>query len=324
MEPAKKICLVVPCFNEEQILDETIEQLLGKLKDLETKRLATPDSLILLVDDGSGDSTWSIIEKWHRTHPAAVDGLKLSANKGHQNALLAGLLTAKDLADAVISLDADLQDDIDVMDQFIQEFQLGNDIVYGVRSDRSTDSPFKRLSAEGFYWLMARLGVKTVYNHADYRLMSQRALEALSQYQEVNLYMRGLIPLLGFRHSVVFYKRKRSPRPTHYPLGKMLLLAWDGITSFSIRPIRMISVLGLVTLLIEFGLILRFLYVKFFGYTVSGWTSLMMVVLLFSGVQLLSIGVIGEYIAKTYVEVKRRPRFYIQTHLKEMDSIHED
>jgi len=317
METIKKICIVVPCYNEEVILRHSAELLLAKLDSLLEQKLILPESFLLFVDDGSRDRTWEIISQLKIEHPVQVSGLKLAANRGHQNALLAGLLNAKDHADAAISIDADLQDDIDVIDQFIQEFYQGNDIVYGVRSDRTSDSFFKRFTAESFYKLMEFLGVKTVYNHADFRLMSQRSLRALAEYQEVNVYLRGMVPLLGYRQSIVLYKRKKADRPTKYSLGKMLFLAWDGITSFSVRPIRLISLLGIVTLLFCMLMLLRIMYVKFFGYTVDGWTSIVALMLLFGGIQLLSIGVIGEYIAKTYVEVKHRPRFNIETDLQE-------
>lgn len=314
-----KIYLVIPCYNEEQILHDSASQLLEKLRELIRLGLAAPQSTILMVDDGSSDRTWEIISELHAAH-SEISGLRLSANRGHQAALLSGLLYARSHADAVISMDADLQDDINVLDRFLEEYCNGNDIVYGVRSDRSSDTFFKRFSAETFYRLIRLLGVHSIYNHADYRLMSRRAINALAEYKEVNLYLRGLVPLLGFRQSVVFYQRKKTTRPTHYPLAKMCLLAWDGITSFSARPIRLISLLGFLTLLLGGILLLRFLYVKFFGYTVDGWTSLVLVILLFGGVQLLSIGVIGEYIAKTYMEVKARPRFCIQEVLEEQRS----
>ena len=309
--PPGKLYLVVPCYNEELILRDSISRLLEKLRELIRQELAAPQSGILLVDDGSGDRTWEIIRELHAAHPE-VTGLRLTANRGHQAALLCGLLYAGKHADAVVSLDADLQDDINVLNRFLEEYRNGNDIVYGVRADRSSDTLFKRASAGAFYRLMTLLGVRSICNHADYRLMSSRAVDALAEYKELNLYLRGLVPLLGFRQSVVFYQRQRTTRPSHYPLAKMCLLAWDGITSFSVRPIRLITLLGILTLLLGGILLLRILYVKFFGYTVDGWTSLVLVILLFGGVQLLSIGVIGEYIAKTYMEVKARPRFRIQ------------
>jgi len=220
---------------------------------------------------------------------------------------------AKDNADAAISIDADLQDDISVLDQFMQAYLSGSDIVYGVRNDRSSDTFFKRFTAETFYRLLNFLGVKSVFNHADYRLMSRRALQCLAEYHEVNLYLRGMIPLMGFRHSIVMYSRKAvEGRISRYSLNKMLLLAWDGITSFSVKPIRLISLLGIVCILISLVLLIRFLYVKFFGYTVDGWTSLVLVIMMFGGVQLLSVGVIGEYVAKIYTEVKHRPRYTVE------------
>jgi glycosyltransferase involved in cell wall biosynthesis len=307
-----KLCLVIPCYNEESILHDTIQQLLALLQDLIVQELAGQDSCMLLINDGSSDKTWDIIENASKEHPGKVLGASLAANRGHQAALLAGLTEACKISDVTISLDADLQDDINVIKDFLREYHNGNDIVYGVRNDRSSDSFFKRLTAESFYKLMQWLGVKTIYNHADFRLMSKQAVKALLEYSEVNLYIRGLVPILGFRQAIVFYKRKPTERPTHYPLSKMLLLAWEGITSFSIRPIRAITFLGIIMLAICFCLFIYILYSKFVGYTVAGWTSLAAVTLLLGSFQLLSVGIIGEYIAKIYLEVKRRPRFLIQ------------
>lgn len=315
MTPPARLYLVVPCYNEETILEDTLHQLETKLDELAAGGLIAPDSAILLVDDGSGDRTWELIEAAHRREPRRIAGVRLAANRGHQAALLAGLIEAGKAADAVISLDADLQDDIDILPDFLKEFYAGSDIVYGVRSDRSSDSFFKRFTAESFYRLMKHLGVKTVYNHADYRLMSARAIAALAEYPEVNLYLRGLIPLIGFRQSLVFYRRKKANRPTHYPLSKMLLLAWDGITSFSVRPIRLIALFGLLTLAVSFVLLLYILYSRFFGHTTAGWTSLGAIIVFLGGVQIFSIGVIGEYIAKSYLEAKHRPRFLIRQQL---------
>ena len=307
-----KLCLVIPCYNEESILQDTIQQLLILLQDIEGKEIADEGSCMLLVNDGSSDKTWEIIENASKEYPDKVLGASLAANRGHQAALLAGLTEAVTFSDVTISLDADLQDDINVIHDFLREYHNGNDIVYGVRNDRSSDSFFKRMTAESFYKLMQWLGVKTIYNHADFRLMSKRAVKALLEYSEVNLYIRGLVPILGFRQAIVFYKRKPAERPTHYPLSKMLLLAWEGITSFSIRPIRAITALGVGMLFVCFLLYIYILYSKFLGVTVAGWTSLGAVVLLLGSFQLLSIGIIGEYIAKIYLEVKRRPRFLIQ------------
>ena len=313
---AAVIALVIPCYNESAILENSARTLSSKLDEMTASGLIDASSMILMADDGSTDGTWEIISRLHEESPRRFLGIRLAANRGHQAALLAGLMEARKLADASISLDADLQDDINVLPQFVTEYLNGHDIVYGVRSDRTSDTFLKRTTAQGFYRLLGWMGVKTIYNHADFRLMSARALDALSEYKEVNLYLRGLVPLIGFRQAIVTYSRKPASRPTHYPLAKMLLLAWDGITSFSVRPIRIITLAGLIALAVCIGMLLYVLHSKFFGYTVAGWTSLTIVVLLFSGIQLVSIGVIGEYIAKTYMEVKRRPRYLVAERLE--------
>jgi glycosyltransferase involved in cell wall biosynthesis len=313
---AAVIALVVPCYNESVILENSARTLSSKLDEMTASGLIDASSMILMADDGSTDGTWEIISRLHKENPRRFLGIRLAANRGHQAALLAGLMESRKLADASISLDADLQDDINVLPQFVTEFLNGHDIVYGVRSDRTSDTFLKRTTAQGFYRLLGWMGVKTIYNHADFRLMSARALDALSEYKEVNLYLRGLVPLIGFRQAIVTYSRKPASRPTHYPLAKMLLLAWDGITSFSVRPIRIITLTGLIALAVCIVMLLYVLHSKFFGYTVAGWTSLTIVVLLFSGIQLVSIGVIGEYIAKTYMEVKRRPRYLVAERLE--------
>ena len=313
------IAIVVPCYNESSILNDTAHVLSGKLDEMNRAGQIDASSMIVFVDDGSTDETWQIIEQLHSEKPGRYFGIRLAANRGHQAALLAGLMEARTFADAVISMDADLQDDVNVLPEFVEEYRSGHDIVYGVRSDRATDTFFKRTSAQFFYRFLAWMGVKTIYNHADFRLMSARALAALADYPEVNLYLRGLVPLIGFRQAVVTYKRKASVRPTRYPLTKMILLAWDGITSFSIRPIRLITLIGLLALAVCITVLLYVLYSKFFGYTVAGWTSLTIIVLLFSGIQLVSIGVIGEYIAKTYMEVKHRPRYLVSERLESAD-----
>jgi len=312
---AAVIALVVPCYNEATILENSARTLSSKLDEMTASGLIDSSSMILMTDDGSADDTWDIISRLHQENPRRFLGIRLAANRGHQAALLAGLMESRKLAEASISLDADLQDDINVLPQFVTEYLNGHDIVYGVRSDRTSDTFLKRTTAQGFYRLLGWMGVKTIYNHADFRLMSARALDALSEYKEVNLYLRGLVPLIGFGQAIVTYSRKPASRPTHYPLAKMLLLAWDGITSFSVRPIRIITLTGLIALTVCIVMLLYVLYSKFFGYTVAGWTSLTIVVLLFSGIQLVSIGVIGEYIAKTYMEVKRRPRYLISERL---------
>lgn len=307
--------LVVPCYNEEEALPETSKRLLEKLTKMQEKDLVSKDSRILFVNDGSKDKTWSIIEKLHESNKLFC-GLNLSRNKGHQNALLAGLMTAKELADMTISLDADLQDDIDVIDKFVEEYYAGSDVVYGVRSSRKTDTFFKRTTALGFYKFMTKLGVDVVYNHADYRLMSKRALEGLSQFKEVNLFLRGIVPLIGYRHTVVEYERhERIAGESKYPLKKMLSFAWDGITSFSIKPIRIITGLGFLIFILSLVALIYALIVNLMGKTVSGWTSMTASIWMIGGIQLLSLGVIGEYIGKIYNETKQRPRYIISDKL---------
>lgn len=304
--------LVVPCYNEEQVLHETYTRLVEKMNGLIKSEKISEDSKIMLVNDGSKDRTWEIIEELHNENNMVV-GVKLSRNKGHQNALLAGLMTAKDLADMTISLDADLQDDVDVIDQFVDEYYRGSDVVYGVRSARTTDTFFKRTTAEGFYKVMKGLGVDIVNNHADYRLMSKRALEGLAQFKEVNLFLRGIVPLIGYKSSIVTYERhERFAGESKYPLKKMLAFAWDGITSFSIKPIRLITSLGFAITSISLLLVLYFLVIKIMGKAVDGWTTIVMSIWMIGGIQLLCLGVIGEYIGKIYNETKARPKFIIE------------
>ncbi|NCU31347.1 MAG: glycosyltransferase [Candidatus Moranbacteria bacterium] len=306
-----KLTLVIPCYNEESIIDSTVQEVLIQLNGLIASDRISSESNILLIDDGSKDKTWERIEELSKKH-LSVCGLKLSRNCGHQTALLAGLMHAKEKCDVTISLDADLQDDITVLKDFIDEYNRGSDIVYGVRSDRSSDTIFKRASAEFFYRILSFLGVKSIFNHADYRLMSKRALDVFSQYKETNLYIRGIIPLIGFKHSIVLYKRKPTERPTHYPFFKMLQLALDGVTSFSIKPLRFIFSLGVLMFFISIILLGYAGYVKLYGDTVPGWTSLMFTILFLGGIQLFSIGIVGEYIGKIYSEVKQRPRYIIE------------
>lgn len=305
--------IVVPCYNEEEVLFETSKRLKEKIESLQERTLITAESRIMFVDDGSRDKTWEIISELVKADEV-FSGVKLSKNRGHQNALLAGLMTAKQYADCVISMDADLQDDIDAVDEFIEKFNQGNDVVYGVRSSRDTDTAFKRVTAQGFYKFMKMLGVDIVYNHADYRLMSKRALDALEQYKEVNLFLRGIVPLVGFKWDTVEYERhERFAGKSKYPLRKMLSFAFDGITSFSIRPIRIITSLGFLIFIASLISILVLLVLKLFGSTVQGWTTLMASIWMIGGIQLLSLGVIGEYIGKIYKEVKQRPRYVIET-----------
>ena len=312
--------LVVPCYNEEEVLYETSSRLLEKLDRMIEKDIVSENSKILFVNDGSKDKTWMIIKELHKTNNI-FSGLNLSRNKGHQNALLAGLMEAKKHADMVISLDADLQDDINVIDKFVEEYYKGKDIVYGVRSSREKDTFFKKQSALAFYKLMNKMGGELVYNHADYRLMSKRALEALSEYKEVNLFLRGIVPLIGYDYSIVEYERhERFAGESKYPLKKMLAFAMDGITSFSIKPIRLISILGFTIFVMSFIALIYSLVVKFLGKTEIGWTSLVISIWMIGGIQLLSLGVIGEYIGKIYSETKSRPKYIIKDKLIDKDN----
>jgi glycosyltransferase involved in cell wall biosynthesis len=304
--------IVVPCYNEEEVLPETAKRLLGKLAQLKAENKIGPDSRILLVNDGSKDKTWEIIESLCAAH-AEIAGVKLSRNKGHQNALLAGLMTAKDRCDMAVSMDADLQDDIDAVDRMVDEYHAGCDIVYGVRSSRKTDTAFKRSTAQGYYKFMRMLGVDLVYNHADYRLMSRRALEGLAEFKEVNLFLRGIVPMIGYRTSTVEYERgERFAGESKYPLKKMLAFAFEGITSFSVRPIRMITSLGVLTLCLAGLMILYSLVVWIGGWEIFRFSALFCSLWFFAGVQLLSLGIVGEYIGKIYLEVKARPKYIIE------------
>lgn len=303
--------IVIPCYHEEKALPETTKALTAKMDSLIKRRLVSEESKIVYVDDGSKDATWTVIEQLAASN-AYILGVRLSKNRGHQNALLAGLLYAKDHADFVVSMDADLQDDINAVDAFIKKHEAGADIVYGVRSKRDKDTFFKRATAEGFYVIMEKFGVDIVFNHADYRLMSKRALDALSQYKEANLFLRGIIPTIGFPAETVMYERnERVAGETKYTLAKMLNFAADGITSFSVKPIRIITTVGFLMFVISICVMLYSLFVKFFGYTVSGWTTLSCSIWMLGGIQLLSLGIIGEYVGKMYMESKKRPRFFI-------------
>ncbi len=304
--------IVIPCFNEETVLPITNTLFLDKLKDFIAAGEISAESRILFVDDGSRDNTWSVISELHQKN-AYFEGLKLSRNCGHQNALLAGLMTAKNHADITISIDCDGQDDVAAMNRMLQEYKGGADIVYGVRAARDTDTKFKRNTAKGFYRILNFLGAEVVFNHADYRLMSRRALEGLSEFREVNLFLRGLIPLVGFKSSSVYYDRKeRMAGESHYPLSKMLSLAFNGITSLSVRPLKMITGLGFFMSLVSLLAVIVTVIIKLFGYTVQGWTSLLCVIFLLGGIQIFCLGVIGEYIGKMYAETKARPKYIIE------------
>ena len=306
-----RLAIVVPCYNEEEMLAISSETLRGVIDDLVSQNKIAEDSFILFVDDGSKDKTWDLIEKEHESNPERVKGLKLSGNVGHQYALTAGLLKAVDYCDVTVSIDADLQDDVSVIGEMIDKFHEGNEIVYGVRNDRGTDSFFKRHSAQSFYKLMAKMGVKTVYNHADFRLMSKKALVEFSKYEESNLFLRGMVPLLGFKSDSVYYSRKeRVAGKSKYPLRKMVSLAFNGISSFSVKPIELITWMGGLIIVCCF-LAAIYAFVSYFtGNVEKGWTSLILSIWFIGGVQLLSIGLIGQYIGKIYVEVKHRPRYH--------------
>ncbi|NMG63895.1 glycosyltransferase [Azoarcus indigens] len=306
-----RLSIVVPCYNEEAVLPETVKRLAELLERLSSQGRIDADSHALLVDDGSKDRTWTLIEecsaqsKWIR-------GIKLSRNRGHQNALLAGLFHAD--GDAMVSVDADLQDDLEAIAQMVDAHLAGMDVVYGVRRRRETDTFFKRASAEGYYKLLARMGVEIVFNHADYRLLSRRAVSALREYGESNFFLRGIIPQLGFPSATVYYDRaERFAGESKYPLSKMLAFAWQGITSFSAAPLRMITGLGLLISLGSFAISAWALWVKLFSdHAVPGWASTVVPIYLLGGVQLLCVGIIGEYLAKIYLETKQRPRYFIE------------
>ncbi len=306
------VYFVVPCYNEEEVLPETIKRLTDKLERLIQSGKAEEESRMLFVDDGSKDETWNIISQYSKENKY-VGGVKLSRNRGHQNALLSGLMTAMDNCDCAISLDADLQDDIEVIDQFIDKYMEGCQIVYGVRSSRKKDTAFKRTTAQGYYKFMKLLGVDIVYNHADYRLMGSEALKALSEYSEVNLFLRGIVPLIGYRCDYVYYERnERFAGESKYPLKKMLKFAIDGITSFSVKPLKLISNIGII---ICFFSIIGFIYalISFFtGSAVSGWASTICSIWFLGGLQMLCVGIVGTYVGKIYNEVKRRPRYHIE------------
>lgn len=313
----KTIYLVIPCYNEEEVIIETSNRLNEKMNKLISKGVISRNSKVVFVDDGSKDNTWKIIEELNKIN-SLFFGIKLSRNRGHQNALLAGLLTIKDMCDAAISLDADLQDDINTIDKFIEKFYEGCDVVYGVRSSRKKDTNFKRLTAQGFYRFMKFLGVDMVYNHADYRLMSKRALESLSDYKEVNLFLRGLVPLIGYKSDKVYYERnERFAGESKYPLKKMLAFAFEGITSFSVKPIRMVLGIGFLMFVGSLIAMLYFLIVWIKGETVQGWTTIVASIWMIGGIQLLCLGIIGEYIGKIYMEAKERPKFIIDKFIKD-------
>lgn len=315
MEP-KTLYILAPCYNEAEVLPLTSKIFLDKLNSLITEGKISENSRVAFVDDGSKDETWNIIESLHELDPKFI-GVKLSRNRGHQNALLGGMSTVADDCDMIVTIDADAQDDVNAIDKMVDDFNSGIEIVYGVRASRETDTFFKRTTAQGFYKFMTLMGVETVYNHADFRLMSSRAVKALLDFKEVNLFLRGMVPLVGFQSSTVTYDRApRLAGESKYPLKKMLTFAFDGITSFSIRPIRFITALGGITLILSVLFAIYALISYFVHNTVPGWTSTVLSIWFFGSLQLIATGVVGEYIGKIYLEAKGRPRFFIEKYLK--------
>lgn len=306
-----QLAIVVPCYNEAEVLPETNRRLLALLDKLIVAGTLADSSHVLYVDDGSSDATWQLICEYHAAN-TRIKGIKLSANRGHQIALMAGLFSAA--GDVIVSIDADLQDDVAAIELMLAAYSSGHEVVYGVRKLRRVDTFFKRSSAETYYKLLKLLGVKVVFNHADYRLMSRRAIEALKQYGEANLFLRGIVPLIGFRSTVVHYERsERFAGESKYPLKRMLMLAFDGITSFTALPLRLISLMGLLVSFISLGMILWVMWIKLFtAQAIPGWASSVIPIYFLGGIQLLSIGVLGEYVAKIYFETKRRPRYFIE------------
>ncbi|EHI73989.1 putative glycosyltransferase [Streptococcus criceti] len=315
-----RLCIVIPCYNEEKVLPITEPIFVKKLLELIDKEKISEDSRILFVNDGSKDKTWALIESY-ANESEHITGISQSRNRGHQNAVYAGLMESKDKFDITISIDCDGQDDINAMDQMVNEYLDGSEIVYGVRDNRDTDTFFKKATAQGFYKVLNLMGVESVYNHADYRLVSSKVLKEFANFKEVNLFLRGMFPLVGFKSTSVFYKRhERLAGESKYPLSKMINLAIDGITSLSVKPIRLIAALGLIVAGFSFLAIVWILVQYFLGHTVSGWASNLALVMMVSGIQLVSLGVIGEYIGKIYLEVKERPKYIISDRVGDKDS----
>lgn len=312
--------MVVPCYNEQEVLHETAKQLKAKYQTLIQQNLISSESRIVFVNDGSKDSTWSIIQELHSEEPHFFSGINLAHNSGHQNAVLAGLMTVKDICDMAITMDADLQDDINTIDEMVKKYYEGNQVVYGVRSARKTDTFFKKFTAEGFYKFMKLMGADVVYNHADFRLMSSRVLQELSGFREVNLFLRGMIPLIGFQSCNVYYERhERFAGESKYPLKKMLSFAVNGITSFSTKPLKLITSLGFIMFVVSLIAFIWSFVVKVADLSVSGWSSTMCSIWLIGGLQLLCLGIIGEYVGKIYAEVKQRPRFIVADFLNDIN-----
>ena len=318
MKKGNTLYIVIPCYNEEEVLPETTKRLNEKIKKLISKKIISDKSKVMYVNDGSKDKTWDLIFDIHKNNKYFT-GISLSRNRGHQNALLAGLMTAKKYADVVISMDADLQDDIEAIDEMLNKYLTEDcEIVYGVRSARKKDTFFKKFTAECFYKFMKLNGVDVIYNHADYRLTSKRVLDSFESYHEVNLFLRGIFPLIGFKSDVVYYERtERFAGQSKYPLKKMLSFAWDGITSFSTKPLSMIMFFGLLVSILSLLFLIYVIIGFFVGNSVTGWTTIIVLICFFSGIQIFSIGIIGEYIGKVYIETKSRPRYFIANNLNE-------
>ena len=320
MDSPEILYMVVPCYNEEAVLRTTAEQLKIKYTSLISSGLISPESRIVFVNDGSADGTWEIIRELHSTDPKFFSGIDLAHNRGHQNAVLAGLMTVKDLCDMCITMDADLQDDINTIDEMVKKYYEGNQVVYGVRSARDTDTFFKKTTAEGFYKFMTAMGTDVIYNHADFRLMSKRVLQELANFKEVNLFLRGMVPLIGFKNCKVYYERhERAAGESKYPLKKMLSFAINGITSFSTKPLKLITALGLIMSAVSVIAFIWAFITKIAGFTEHGWSSTMCSIWLIGGLQLFCLGIIGEYIGKIYAEVKQRPRFIVAEFLNDTE-----
>ena len=316
----EKLYMVVPCYNEQEVLPETSKQLKAKYTALMEQGLISRESRIVFVNDGSADQTWSIIQELHRTEPQFFSGIDLAHNSGHQNAVLAGLMTVKDICDMCITMDADLQDDINTIDEMVRKYYEGNQVVYGVRSARDTDSFFKKFTAEGFYKFMKVMGTDVIYNHADFRLMSSRVLQELANFKEVNLFLRGMVPLIGFQNCKVYYERhERAAGKSKYPLKRMLSFAVNGITSFSTKPLKLITGLGLIMSAVSIIAFIWAFITKIVGFTEHGWSSTMCSIWLIGGLQLFCLGIIGEYIGKIYAEVKQRPRYIVAEFLSDVN-----
>lgn len=325
MNNEKTLYMVVPCYNEEAVLHETAKRLKEKYASLIERGLISPESRVVFVNDGSKDKTWDIIQELHSTDPTVFSGIDLARNSGHQNAVLAGLMTVKDICDVAITMDADLQDDINAIDAMVEKYHEGNQVVYGVRSARDTDTFFKKFTAEGFYKFMKVMGADVVYNHADFRLMSRRVLQELANYREVNLFLRGMVPLIGFKSCSVYYERaERFAGESKYPLKKMLAFAINGITSFSTKPLKLITTMGFIMSLISIIAMIWTIIVKFAGASELGWSSTVCSIWFIGGLQLLALGIIGEYVGKIYAEVKQRPRYIVAEFINDTGKKSED